>query len=224
MGHQSKDCRKPKNFQKKHAQAHITEVDEVSDGVADIDICAVVLECNMMGNSKEWWVDTGATCHICANKNLFTSYVSVANGEQLFMGNSSMSKVEGQGKVILKMTSENELTLNNVLHVPDIRKNLIFGSLLSKNGFQLVFVSDKFVLSKNEMYIGKGYLSDAGALRSSASTLQGLRHVFPCYLHEGLLRLQQEFMCLPRGPSTSPYSVSKDFLDFSVFLQVQVDR
>ncbi|KAL4035835.1 hypothetical protein IC575_004542 [Cucumis melo] len=26
--------------------------------------------------------------------------------------------------------------------------------------FKLVFVSDKFVLSKNEMYIGKGYLSD----------------------------------------------------------------
>ncbi|KAL0552383.1 hypothetical protein IC582_011492 [Cucumis melo] len=160
MGHQSKDCRKPKNLKKKHAQAHIIEVDEVSDGVADIDLCAVILECNMMGNSKEWWVDTGATRHICANKNLFTSYVSISNGEQLFMGNSSTSKVEGQGKVILKMTSRKELTLNNVLHVSDIRKNLISGSLLSKNGFKLVFVSDKFVLSKNEMYIGKGYLSD----------------------------------------------------------------
>ncbi|KAA0059256.1 gag-protease polyprotein [Cucumis melo var. makuwa] len=45
-----------------------------------------------------------------------------------------------------------------------------------------------------------------------------------CYLYEGLLPLHQKFMYLPRGPSTSPYSVSKDFLDFSVFLQVQVDR
>ncbi|KAA0048117.1 hypothetical protein E5676_scaffold546G00690 [Cucumis melo var. makuwa] len=143
------DCRKPKNFQKKHAQAHIIKVDEVSDGVADIDLCAVILECNMMGNSKEWWVDTGATHHICANKNLFTLYVSISNGEQLFMGSSSTSKVKGQGKVILKMTSRKELTLNNVLHVPDIRKNLISGSLLSKNDFKLVFVSDKFVLSKN---------------------------------------------------------------------------
>ncbi|KAA0036703.1 pol polyprotein [Cucumis melo var. makuwa] len=126
----------------------------------DIDLCAVISECNMVNNSKEWWVDTGATHHIYANKNMFTSYVSVSNGEQLFMGNFSMSKVEGQGKVILKMTSEKELTLNNVFHVPDIRKNLVSGSLLSKNGFKLVFVSDKFVLSKNETYIGKGYLSD----------------------------------------------------------------
>ncbi|GMP86562.1 hypothetical protein CsSME_00039293 [Camellia sinensis var. sinensis] len=60
--------------------------------------------------------------------------VEAANGEQLFMGNSYTSTVAGQGKVILKMTSRKELTLNNVLHVPDIRKNLVSGSLLSKNG------------------------------------------------------------------------------------------
>ena len=65
------------------------------------------------------------------------------------MGNSSTSKVEGQGKIVLKITSGKELTLNNVLHVPDIRKNLVSRSLLSKNEFRLVFESDKFVLTKN---------------------------------------------------------------------------
>ena len=76
------------------------------------------------------------------------------------MGNSSTSKIVGQGKVILKMTSGKKLTLNNVLHVPDIRKNLVSGSLLSQKGFKLVFVSDKFVLTKNGMYVGKGYMSN----------------------------------------------------------------
>ena len=75
--------------------------------------------------------------------------------EQLFMGNSSTSKIEEKGKVILKMTSGNDLTLNDVLHVPDIRKNLVSGSLLSKNGFQLVFESDKFLLTKSGMLMGK---------------------------------------------------------------------
>ena len=73
--------------------------------------------------------------------------------ENLFMGNSTTSKVEGQGKIILKMTSGNEITLNDVLYVPDIIKNLISGLLLSKNGFRLVFAFDKVVLSKNRMYI-----------------------------------------------------------------------
>ncbi|XP_057505550.1 cytochrome P450 76C3-like [Actinidia eriantha] len=76
------------------------------------------------------------------------------------MGNSSSSKVVGQGTVILKMTSEKQLTLNNVLYVPDIRKNLVSGSLLVKHGFKLVFESDKLVMLKNGVYIGKGYVSD----------------------------------------------------------------
>ena len=53
------------------------------------------------------------------------------------------------------MTSEKELTLTNVLYVPEIRKDLVFGSLLSKNGFKIIFESDKFILSKREMYVGK---------------------------------------------------------------------
>ena len=76
------------------------------------------------------------------------------------MGNSSSSKVEGQGKVVLKMTSGKELTLNNMLHVPEIQKNLVSGSLLSKKGFKLVFVSNNFILTKNGIYIGKGCMSN----------------------------------------------------------------
>ena len=34
------------------------------------------------------------------------------------------------------------------------------GSLLSKKGFKLVFVSDNFILTKNDMYVGKGYMSN----------------------------------------------------------------
>ena len=84
-------------------------------------------------------MDTGATRHICLDKKMFSSNEAINDGEQLFMGNPSTSKVEGKEKVILKMTFGKELTLNDVLHVPEIRKNLVFGSLLSKKGFRLVF-------------------------------------------------------------------------------------
>ena len=62
---------------------------------------------------------------------------------------------------MLKMTSGKVLTLNNVLHVPTIRKNLVSVALLVKNGFKCVLVSDKAVISKNEMFIGKGYLNES---------------------------------------------------------------
>ena len=135
----------------------MTEVDNVSD----MNLSAVVSEVNFISsNTKEWWVDTRATRHVCSNKKMFSSYQTIDNGEQLFMGNSSSSKVEGQGKVVLKMTLGKELTLNDVLHVPKIRKNLVSRSLLSKKGFKLVFVLDNFILTKNGMYVGKGYMSN----------------------------------------------------------------
>lgn len=125
-----------------------------------MNLSAIILECNLIGNSKEWFVDSGATRHICANKWIFSNYKPATQEEQLFMGNSSTSRIEGKGKIILKMTFGKELALNDVLHVPDIRKNLVSGSLLSKHGFKLIFISDKFVLSNNGVYVGKVFVSD----------------------------------------------------------------
>ena len=76
------------------------------------------------------------------------------------MENSSTSKIEGTGKVVLKMTMGKFLTLKDVLHVPEIQKNLVSGSLSSKNVLKLVFESDKLSLFKSGMYVGKGYLSN----------------------------------------------------------------
>ena len=154
-GHRAKDC-KAKKRQK--TQANVVE--KISNGVDDINLTAMISECNMAGNPKEWWIDTRATRHIFANISMFSSYTTVGGDEKFYMDNSSTSKVEGVGKIALKMTSGMIVTLINVLYVPDVHKNLVSKSLLSKNGFKLVFVSDKFVLSKNDMYVGKGYLSD----------------------------------------------------------------
>ncbi|XP_074374666.1 uncharacterized protein LOC141715080 [Apium graveolens] len=76
-------------------------------------------------------------------------------GEKLFMENSSTFEVLGKGKVMLKMTSGKELTLNDVLYVSDIRKNLVSGSPLNKHGFRIVFEFDKVILSKKGMFVGK---------------------------------------------------------------------
>ena len=101
---------------------------------------------------------------------MFSSYEAINDGEQLSMGNSSTSKFEGKGNVILKMTFRKELTLNDVLHVPEIRKNLVSGSLLSKKGFRLVFESNKFVPTKSGIYVGKGYMSN-GLFKMNVMTI-----------------------------------------------------
>ena len=48
---------------------------------------------------KEWVVNFGATRHICAKKDAFTSYSQVKNEEELiFLENSQAAKVLGKEK------------------------------------------------------------------------------------------------------------------------------
>lgn len=144
---------------KKHISKH-DEGEKLSIEIADMNLSAMVSEVNLVANAKEWWIDTGVTCHICCDKNMFSIYQEVNQGEQLFMVNASTSTVQGIGNIVLKMTSGKELTINYVLHVPDIRKNLVSGSLLVRNGFCAVFEATKVVITKNGMYVGKGYLNN----------------------------------------------------------------
>ncbi|XP_015169022.1 uncharacterized protein [Solanum tuberosum] len=67
------------------------------------------------------------------------------------MANSAAAKVEGTGKVHLKMASGKVMTLNRVLYVLELQKNLVSIPVLTKNGFKCVFVSDKVIVTKNEM-------------------------------------------------------------------------
>ncbi|GJY22562.1 hypothetical protein Tco_0396220 [Tanacetum coccineum] len=87
----------------------------------------------------------------------------------MFMRNGVALKIEEKGKVILKLTFEKDLVLLNMLHVPNITKNLKYGPILSNKGFKLVFESDKFVITKGGVYVGKGYL-DEGLFKLSVVT------------------------------------------------------
>ena len=85
------------------------------------DLCAILLECNLVGNPREWWIDSCALCHVCANKELFSSYTPTPTDKKLFMENSVLAKVEGAGKVLLKMISGKVVTLSRVSYVPESR-------------------------------------------------------------------------------------------------------
>ena len=128
--HKAQECRRLKDQNVTGTnQAHMHEVDD--------NLVVVVTKTNMVSNVKGWWIDIGATRHICGDKNLFSEYKQIDDGEKLYMGNYSASNVEGKGNVMLKFTFVKVVTLTNVLHVPEIRKNLVSDPILSKKGFKL---------------------------------------------------------------------------------------
>ena len=85
-GHRARNCHVHKDggsSRKKPAQANIAEDFYLSDGVVDIKFASETTAVKLMGNPNEWWVDTGAICHMYADKKMFTSYKVVESGEQL---------------------------------------------------------------------------------------------------------------------------------------------
>ena len=148
-GHYAKDCR----FKKTPKQ----EVNSIENE----DIIATVSEINAInGKVSGWWYDTCATIHVSYDKSLFKNYSELSDGQEIQMGNEGRSKVFGKGSVELLFTSGGKITLANVLHVPDMNRNLVSGDLLGKPGIKSVYESRKLILSRNVAFIGKGYSSD----------------------------------------------------------------
>ena len=70
--------------------------------VFDISLSTMVSEINMVDlNPKEWWLDNGATRHICCDRAAFANLVPLETGEKLYMGNSATSKIKGQRIVFI---------------------------------------------------------------------------------------------------------------------------
>jgi hypothetical protein len=78
------------------------------------------------------------------------------------MGDACTTSVAGKGKILLKSTFGKSLALHAILHIPDIRRNLLSGSLLNKARIKMVFDTDKVVLTRNGDFIGKGYYCHGG--------------------------------------------------------------
>ena len=58
-------------------------VDVVTKDVSDIDLTIVISEVNLVGsNPKEWRIDTSATCHVCSNKKMFSTFDPSENLER----------------------------------------------------------------------------------------------------------------------------------------------
>nr|GEW27832.1 putative nucleotidyltransferase, ribonuclease H [Tanacetum cinerariifolium] len=107
-----------------------------------------------------WWIDFGATTHVCKDRCWFKTYEPVEDGSVLYMGDDHFDPVHEKGSVVLEFSSGKYITLFNVLYVPKLRKNLISCPVLNKCGYKHVHESDKYILSKSGVFVGFGYYNN----------------------------------------------------------------
>ncbi|GJU80527.1 zinc finger, CCHC-type containing protein [Tanacetum coccineum] len=52
-----------------------------------------------------WWIDSGATTHVCKDRCWFKTYEPVEDGSVLYMGDDHFAPVHGKGSVVLEFSS-----------------------------------------------------------------------------------------------------------------------
>lgn len=75
-------------------------------------------------SKKEWIFDSECSFNISPNKDWFESLMLSSEGSVLLRNNKSCSVI-GRGSIRVKMFDGDERILNDVRHVPELKRNMI---------------------------------------------------------------------------------------------------
>ena len=161
-GHMRKDCRlkkkEPSDEHDSTSEAHVTKQD------------ALLLSCEDAGDS--WVVDSGASFHATPHLKCFKEYTK-GNFGYVLLGDDAACAIVGKGTVAVKLANGNEWLLQEVRHIPALRKNLISTGQLDEEGCVSTFGQKKWKVTKGAMVIARGekvktlYIYNVGSQPSS---------------------------------------------------------
>ena len=149
LGHFARDCYK-KNFDeskhknRKHA-GHFTEGKErVKPDFQNIRLFSSEETLPVETYNSNAWFDSSASIHMSCNKYWFENYEEINNGVNTYLGDDRSHPVKGYGDVSVTLSNGSVKQIQNVMHVPDIKKNLIFVSTITYQDMKVEFVKFGF--------------------------------------------------------------------------------
>ena len=140
-GHIMRDCyalkkKHPPRGKDSRPNAHnVTAGDQSQHKETD---ALVVSHALPAGPTANWIIDSGATCHMCSNKKLFTDFQPLKKPMEVTLGDGRTLEATGRGVVSLKLKLPDSLprrcNLQDVLHVPALSYNLLSVAKAAEKG------------------------------------------------------------------------------------------
>ena len=131
----------------------------------DGDVCCVSLD----RDTQEWILDTGCTYHMCPKREWFIDYKET-NGGKVLMGNGYQCYVIGIGSIAIKGSDGTTKILNNVRHIPDLKRNLISLGTLDDEGYDCRVSRGILKITKASLVVMKG-IKKSGLYRLDGETI-----------------------------------------------------
>ena len=164
VGHIQRDCPEAKVFtsksqstsrqkhrrEEKHS-ANKTET-KGEDMDSDLGFTVTTLSAEDSTSTSSWIVDSGATCHICNNKEAFVKLDS--SSQTVILGDGHSLKSAGIGVVevqlILPDSSTKRIQIHDVLYVPSFSYNLLSVAKLIERRKRVTFYATQVVITDHK--------------------------------------------------------------------------
>ena len=148
---QRERSKRPKSEKTRTTVKHSIHKTEEVNSDSDVGLAVTHNELNSVGESQDrgstdsscWIVDSGATCHICHDKALFTQLTSLRNVQEVTLGDGRNLRALGSGTVELELVLPNgepqRKLLHDVLYVPGLSYNLLSVTKMTDKGRKIKF-------------------------------------------------------------------------------------
>ena len=110
----------------KPTQAYAATAEHSSHELIPTDINAAFHTMTLNPPDDNWYMDTGASSHMTGDSGTLSSYFNSSINKNIVVGNGNTIPVHGHGSMFFPNLHrpQSPLTLNHVLHAPQIIKNL----------------------------------------------------------------------------------------------------
>ena len=151
MGHFARKCIEPKKV-----LSYLTP--SRTNSIYDIFVSSTVL---LIEAHPIWTVDSGAMHHLARDRSEFIEFRQIPSGSQwIYLGNNTRIEVKGVGTCKLDLQGGRILYIHDVLHSPEIRRNLVSVTALLRLGYCLNFYENSVDIFHNTVYFGCGHIVD----------------------------------------------------------------
>ncbi|KAI5385733.1 hypothetical protein KIW84_072365 [Lathyrus oleraceus] len=128
VGHLAKDCRIEKKVEE---TTNLTLEAEANEGFL------LMAQNEINTNDNVWYLDSGASNHMCGHKHLFKEMRKIEDGNVSF-GDASKVKVEGKGTIRYLQKDGLIGSIQDVYYVPNLKTNILSLGQLTEKGYSIL--------------------------------------------------------------------------------------
>ena len=215
FGHIKRNCdefaRSKNSFQerkkwKQGAYKATTNSEDNSDSESISLVARQALSASTIGLKDRWIVDSGATCHMYNNRDLFVKFQVIDDPLEVTLGDGRALKATGRGTVMLKTSApdgkKRECSLRDALLVPGLAYNLLSVSRTTEAGKVVEFsreicsileAKDKRIVAAGSKVGSLYYLDQEGPTQQAHLTKEQSKETVwhRRFGHLGIQNLQQ---------------------------------